>query len=80
MTPPTSKLPFLNCMTDVLFMQVPSGKIKIGGFVGSETCWRNRCATDERSLDSARSNQICGDARAKARCNTPKKPPCRCPI
>lgn len=35
---PTSKLPFLNCITDVLFMQVPSGNIKIGGFFGLLTC------------------------------------------
>lgn len=41
MTPPTSKLPFLNCITDVLLMHVPSGKIKIGGFLGSDTCCRS---------------------------------------
>lgn len=37
-------------------------------------------ATAERSLDSALSNHICGDALANALCNIPKKPPCRCPI
>ena len=34
----TSKLPFLNCMTLVLLIQVPSGKIKIGSLFGSSTC------------------------------------------
>ena len=38
MIPPTSKEPFLNCITLVLLMQVPSGNIKIGSFVGSSTC------------------------------------------
>ena len=33
----TSKQPFLNCMTDVLLMQVPSGKIRIGSLFGSST-------------------------------------------
>lgn len=35
---PTSKLPFLNCITDVLLMQVPSGNMRIGGLFGFETC------------------------------------------
>lgn len=56
-------------------MHVPSGNIRIGGLFGSDTCERNRCATAKRSFDSARSNQICGDARASARCKTPRKPP-----
>ena len=34
----TSKLPFLNCMTDVLLMHVPSGNIRIGSLSGSSTC------------------------------------------
>lgn len=75
MTPPTSKLPFLNCITDVLLMHVPSGNINIGGLFGSDTCCRNRCATANRSFDSARSNHICGDARANALCSIPSKPP-----
>ena len=37
----TSKLPFLNCITDVLFMHVPSGNIKIGSLSGSSTCSLN---------------------------------------
>ena len=39
MIQPTSKLPFLNCITDVLFMHVPSGKISMGGLFGSDTCF-----------------------------------------
>lgn len=35
---PTSKLPFLNCITDVLLMQVPSGNMRIGGLLGFDTC------------------------------------------
>lgn len=74
-------------------MQVPSGKIKIGGFLGSDTCCRSLqkkinlitliknenfylAATAERSLASFLSNQMCGDARANARCKMPKNPPC----
>lgn len=41
MTLPTSKLPFLNCITDVLFIHVPSGNTKIGGFSGFDTCSRS---------------------------------------
>lgn len=80
MTPPTSKLPFLNCITDVLLMHVPSGKMRIGGFFGFDTWSFSRWATAWRSLDSARSNQMCGEARLSAFCRTPKKPPCRWPI
>lgn len=36
----------------------------------------NLCATADLSLASALSNQICGDALAKALCKTPRKPPC----
>ena len=46
---PTSKLPFLNCMTLVLLMQVPSGKMRIGSFSGSITCSRSLRATSSRS-------------------------------
>lgn len=38
---PTSKLPFLNCITDVLLIHVPSGNMSIGGFLGSDTCFFN---------------------------------------
>lgn len=79
-SPPTSKLPFLNCITDVLLMHVPSGKINIGGFFGSETCCLRRAATADLSLASALSNQMCGEARANARCKTPRNPPCLWPI
>ena len=34
----TSKDPFLNCMTEVLLMQVPSGKMRMGRRWGSSTC------------------------------------------
>ena len=34
----TSKLPFLNCMTDVLLIHVPSGNMRIGSLSGSSTC------------------------------------------
>lgn len=76
-TPPTSKLPFLNCITDVLFIQVPSGNMRIGGLLGSDTCCLSRSATRCRSLASPLSNQICGEALARALCSTPRKPPCR---
>lgn len=33
-------------------------------------------ATASLSLTSERSNHICGEARARALCNIPKKPPC----
>ena len=34
----TSKLPFLNCITDVLLIHVPSGNMRIGSLSGSSTC------------------------------------------
>lgn len=80
MTLPTSKLPFLNCITDVLLIQVPSGKIRIGGFLGSDTCCRSLFATASLSLTSDLSNQMCGDALASALCRIPRNPPCRWPI
>lgn len=32
-----SKEPFLNCMTEVLLMQVPSGKMRMGSLLRSPT-------------------------------------------
>lgn len=37
-------------------------------------------ATACLSLTSDRSNQICGEALARALWSIPKNPPCRCPI
>lgn len=42
-----------------------------------ETCL---CVTAVRSLTSPRSNQIWGDALARALCKIPRKPSCLCPI
>lgn len=35
-----------------------------------------RLVTASLSLTSHRSNQMCGEARAKALCRIPKNPPC----
>ena len=48
----TSKQPFLNCMTDVLLMQVPSGKIRIGSLFGSST-WSRSLKTQVRGQTSS---------------------------
>ena len=62
MVPPILKLPFLNIMTEVLLMQVPSGKISMGNFFLSAICSFSLLVTRCQSFISERSDQTCGQA------------------
>ena len=63
-----SKAPLLKRMTEVLLMQVPSGKIMIGSFLGLEETWVfMRLDVWWRSLVSERSNQMLVGGRGEGK-------------
>ncbi|VDP61608.1 unnamed protein product [Schistosoma curassoni] len=66
-------------MTDVLLIQVPSGKIRIGSAFGVAAWFFNLLAVERRSKISSRSNQTAGTAHEITRSAKPKNPPCFCP-